>query len=130
MRAFRLFAAAIVVGISLPALADPPTLQIQQQATLDAAGVVVTVVANCDAGEQAARDELASRGAGAGRRSESCPWMRPARTCATVGMGSLCQKASAYFRYISSEATITRASTVIFRVPGTNEPASAAECCE
>ena len=54
MRAFRLFAAAIVVGISLPALADPPTLQIQQQATLDAAGVVVTVVANCGDGASGA----------------------------------------------------------------------------
>ena len=50
MRAFRLFAAAIVVGISLPALADPPTLQIQQQATLDAVGVVVPVVVNCGDG--------------------------------------------------------------------------------
>ena len=52
--ALRANAAAIVVGISLPALADPPTLQIQQQATLDAAGVVVTVVANCGDGASAA----------------------------------------------------------------------------
>jgi len=41
------FLAAAAMLVSTAAFADPPTLSIGQQATLDGTGVVVNVVANC-----------------------------------------------------------------------------------
>ncbi len=46
--------AALALGYSSVALADPPTLSIRQQATLDATGVVVYVDIDCGAGSSTA----------------------------------------------------------------------------
>jgi hypothetical protein len=45
---------ALALGYSGVALADPPTLSIQQQATLDTTGVIVYVVLDCGAGASTA----------------------------------------------------------------------------
>ncbi|TMA27393.1 MAG: hypothetical protein E6J78_10345 [Deltaproteobacteria bacterium] len=57
LRRFSLSVLAVValaLGYSKAALADPPTLSIQQQATLDATGVLVYVVLDCGAGASTA----------------------------------------------------------------------------
>jgi hypothetical protein len=57
LRRFPLSVLAVVslaLAYSSAALADPPTLSIQQQATLDTTGVVVYVVLDCGAGASTA----------------------------------------------------------------------------
>ncbi len=51
---FALAVVALALGYSSAALADPPTLSIQQQATLDTTGVLVYVILDCGAGASTA----------------------------------------------------------------------------
>jgi hypothetical protein len=59
----RTCGAVVILAIALEtvALADPPTLSIEQQATLDSLGVVVIVDVNCGDGESPALVVVAVR---------------------------------------------------------------------